>query len=170
MTALAPTLQAFLTERLMTQRGASPNTVASYRDTFRLLLRFAAERTGKPPSQLDFSDLDAALIAAFLEHLEVVRQTASAPATTASQRSTRCSPTRRSATLSMPPRSSVSWRSRSSCSTASSSPTSTTTRSTPCSALAISAPGPGDGTRRCSTSPSRPDRASQNLPRSSALT
>ena len=44
MTALAPTLQAFLTERLMTQRGASPNTVASYRDTFRLLLRFAAER------------------------------------------------------------------------------------------------------------------------------
>jgi site-specific recombinase XerD len=73
MTALAPTLEAFLTERLMAQRGASPNTIASYRDTFRLLLRFAAQRTGKQPFQLDFSDLDAALISAFLEHLEAVR-------------------------------------------------------------------------------------------------
>ncbi len=73
MTAMAPTLEAFLTERLMAQRGASPNTVASYRDTFRLLLRFAAERTGKRPCELDFSDLDAALIGAFLEHLEVAR-------------------------------------------------------------------------------------------------
>jgi integrase/recombinase XerD len=73
MTALAPTLEAFLTERLMTQRGSSPNTIASYRDTFRLLLRFAAQRTGKQPFHLDFSDLDAALISAFLEHLEVVR-------------------------------------------------------------------------------------------------
>lgn len=73
MTALAPTLQTFLTERLMAQRGASPNTVASYRDTFRLLLRFAAEQKGKRPSELDFSDLDAALIASFLQYLEVVR-------------------------------------------------------------------------------------------------
>jgi len=73
MTAIAATLEAFLTERLMAQRGASPNTVASYRDTFRLLLRFAAERTGKRPSALDFSDLDAALIGSFLEHLELVR-------------------------------------------------------------------------------------------------
>lgn len=73
MTALAPTLEAFLTDRLMTQRGSSPHTVASYRDTFRLLLRFASERKGKRPSELDFADLDAALIGAFLEHLEVVR-------------------------------------------------------------------------------------------------
>jgi integrase/recombinase XerD len=73
MTALAPTLEAFLTDRLMTQRGSSPHTVASYRDTFRLLLRFASERKGKRPSDLDFADLDAALIGAFLEHLEVVR-------------------------------------------------------------------------------------------------
>jgi integrase/recombinase XerD len=73
MTALAPTLEAFLTDRLMTQRGSSPHTVASYRDTFRLLLRFAAERKGKRPSELDFADLDAALVGAFLEHLEVVR-------------------------------------------------------------------------------------------------
>lgn len=55
MTALAPTLEAFLADRLLVQRGASPNTIASYRDTFCLLLRFAAERTGKRPSDLDLS-------------------------------------------------------------------------------------------------------------------
>ncbi len=70
MTALAPTLQAFFTDRLLAQRGASPNTVASYRDAFRLLLAFAAERVGRPPSALDFADLDAPLVGAFLEHLE----------------------------------------------------------------------------------------------------
>jgi len=70
VTALAPTLQAFFTERLFAQRGASPNTVAAYRDTFRLLLAFAAERLGRPPSALDIADVDAPLIGAFLEHLE----------------------------------------------------------------------------------------------------
>ena len=70
MTALAPLLQSFFSERLITQRRVSPHTVASYRDTFRLLLRFAAERTGKAPSQLDLVDLDAPLIGAFLNHLE----------------------------------------------------------------------------------------------------
>jgi integrase/recombinase XerD len=73
MSDLAPTLEAFLADRLMIQRGASPNTIASYRDTFRLLLRFAAERTGKRPSDLGFPDLDARFVGAFLEHLEVVR-------------------------------------------------------------------------------------------------
>src|ERR1700674_1064466 len=73
MTALAPTLETFLTERLMAQRGASPNTNASYRDTFPLLLSFAAQQTGKQPFQLHFSGLDAPLISAFLEHLEMVR-------------------------------------------------------------------------------------------------
>ena len=73
MSALAPTLEAFLADRLMIQRGASPHTIASYRDTFRLLLRFAAGQTAKRPSDLDFSDLDARLIGAFPEHLEVVR-------------------------------------------------------------------------------------------------
>ena len=67
MSALAPTLQAFFTERLLRQRNASPHTVAAYRDTMRLLLRFAHERTHKQPSELD---LDAALIAAFLDQLE----------------------------------------------------------------------------------------------------
>src|SRR3984957_5274545 len=73
MSALAPTLQAFFTDRLLVQRAASANTVSGYRDTFRLLLAFASERTGKQPSQLDFADLDAPLVGAFLEHLEVDR-------------------------------------------------------------------------------------------------
>jgi integrase/recombinase XerD len=70
MTLLAPTLQAFFTERLMTQRQASPHTISGYRDTMRLLLAFAGEQTGKPPSRLDVSDLDVRLISAFLDHLE----------------------------------------------------------------------------------------------------
>ncbi len=70
MTALAPSLQAYFVDRLIGQRSASPNTVAAYRDTFRLLLGFAARRTGTPPSQLDIAALDALLIAAFLEHLQ----------------------------------------------------------------------------------------------------
>ena len=52
MTALAPSLQAYFTERLIGQRAASPNTIAAYKLTFRLLLGFAAERTGtttQPP-------------------------------------------------------------------------------------------------------------------------
>jgi integrase/recombinase XerD len=73
MTQLAPTLQAFFTERLLTQRQVSPHTIAAYRDSMRLLLCFAQERTGKPPSRLDFSDLDAPLIGAFLQHLDCER-------------------------------------------------------------------------------------------------
>jgi integrase/recombinase XerD len=70
MTALAPVLQAFFTDRLIAQRNASPHTIAGYRDTFRLLLTFAAARTHKQPSALDFSDLDAPMIGAFLTYLE----------------------------------------------------------------------------------------------------
>jgi integrase/recombinase XerD len=73
MSKLAPTLQAFFTDRLMGQRQASPHTIAGYRDTFRLLLRFATERTRTPASDLDFADLDAPLIGAFLTHLETER-------------------------------------------------------------------------------------------------
>ena len=61
MTALAPTLQAFFTDRLADQRGASEHTIAAYRDTWRLLLGFASQRTGKNPSQVDIADLDAPL-------------------------------------------------------------------------------------------------------------
>jgi site-specific recombinase XerD len=70
MTTLAPVLQAFFTDRLIAQRGASPHTIAGYRTTFRLLIRFATTKTGKSPSALDIADLDAPLITAFLDHLE----------------------------------------------------------------------------------------------------
>lgn len=73
MTALAPILQAFFTDRLMTQRGASPHTIASYRDTFTLLLGFIHQQTGKLPAQLDLADLDATMIGAFLQQLETSR-------------------------------------------------------------------------------------------------
>ena len=70
MTALAPTLQAFFTDRLARQRHASGQTVAAYRDAWRLLLSFAADRTGKQPAKLDIADLDAPFIGDFLDHLE----------------------------------------------------------------------------------------------------
>ena len=79
MSALAPALEAYFTERLIGQRSASPNTIAAYRDTFRLLLRFASERTGRLPGELDIAQLDAPLVAAFLEHLE--RDRGNSPAT-----------------------------------------------------------------------------------------
>jgi integrase/recombinase XerD len=63
-------MQAYFTDRLVSQRAASPNTIAAYCGTFRLLLQFAAKRTGKPPSALDVGQLDAPLVAAFLNHLE----------------------------------------------------------------------------------------------------
>jgi integrase/recombinase XerD len=69
VTALAPVLQGFFTQRLIAQLQASGHTVAAYRDTFRLLLAFAHDRTGKAPCDLRLDDLDAALIGAFLEHL-----------------------------------------------------------------------------------------------------
>ena len=74
MTALAPTLQAFFTERLIRQRQASTHTLAAYRDTLRLLLVFASARRGVEPSKLDIGDLDAPLIGAFLDHLEKQRK------------------------------------------------------------------------------------------------
>jgi len=70
VTTLAPTLQAFFIDRLVGQRAASPNTIAAYRTSLLLLVRFASEQTGKKPNQLDIADLDAPLVAAFLEHIE----------------------------------------------------------------------------------------------------
>jgi integrase/recombinase XerD len=70
VSTLAPILESFFTERLHRQLHASPHTVRAYRDTFRLLLRYAHEQTGKQPSQLDLADLDAALISRFLDHLQ----------------------------------------------------------------------------------------------------
>jgi len=66
-------LQAFFTQRLITQRQASPHTVRAYRDTFRLLLRFAATRLRREPSRLLLGDIDVALVSDFLVHLEEER-------------------------------------------------------------------------------------------------
>jgi site-specific recombinase XerD len=73
MTSLAPTLQAFFTDRLVRQRQVSGHTVAAYRDSLKLLLVFVARKTGKTPSELDIADLDAPLIGAFLHHLRLER-------------------------------------------------------------------------------------------------
>jgi integrase/recombinase XerD len=69
-------LQSFFTKRLIAQRRASPHTIACYRDTFRLLLRFAHSRTGKAASTITLEDLDATLIGAFLDDLETDRNNA----------------------------------------------------------------------------------------------
>jgi site-specific recombinase XerD len=73
VSTLAPTLQAFFTDRLIAQRQASGHTIAAYRDTWKLVLAFASGRLRKPPSRLQVTDLDAPLIGAFLDHLENAR-------------------------------------------------------------------------------------------------
>jgi integrase/recombinase XerD len=74
VTALAGLLETFFTDRLLRQRGASPNTVAAYRDTFRLLLCFAQEHLGTSPSALLLDEIDAPLVGAFLDYLEKSRK------------------------------------------------------------------------------------------------
>lgn len=68
-------LEAFFTERLLQQKQVSPHTVASYRDTFCLLLRYAQKRLHKVPAKLALAELDASLIVAFLDHLQQERGT-----------------------------------------------------------------------------------------------
>ena len=68
--SLAPLLEHFFTQRLMQQRRASPHTISSYRDTFRQFLTFAQQRLHQPPSRLNFEQIDAPLIVAFLDELE----------------------------------------------------------------------------------------------------
>jgi hypothetical protein len=102
MSPIAPTLQAFFTDRLTKQLHASPRTIASYRDSLRLLLCFANERTGIAPAALDWDDLDEPLIGAFLEHLEIDRRNSARPATCGSPRSAPCSATPRCATPNTP--------------------------------------------------------------------
>ena len=69
-TAFPMLLEGFFTDRLVQQKHASAHTLASYRDTFCLLLRFAEQRLNKAPSRLALADLDASLIGAFLDHVE----------------------------------------------------------------------------------------------------
>ena len=151
MTALAPALQAYFTERLIGQRAASPNTIAAYRDHVP-----AAAGASPPtapathPAGWTSPTWTPPLIAAFLDHLEHDRGNSAAPATTGSPRSTRCSATSRCTTpstprsiqrvLAIPPkrteRNLVTYL--------------TDPRSTRCSPPATRAPGPGDATTPCS--------------------
>jgi integrase/recombinase XerD len=73
MSALATSLQAWFTDRLIRERNASPHTIASYRDTIRLLLTYASQKLGVEPSRLELGQLDAPLVGAFLDHLETDR-------------------------------------------------------------------------------------------------
>ncbi len=70
---LALLIEGFFTKRLMAQRRASPHTIASYRDTFRLLLGFAEKRLGRAPSKLALEELNAPFVASFLDELESKR-------------------------------------------------------------------------------------------------
>jgi len=73
MSPIAPTLQSFFIDRLAKQRRVSPRTIASYRDSLKLLFVFVQETTGKKPSALSWEDLDTETIVAFLDHLETER-------------------------------------------------------------------------------------------------
>jgi len=71
--ALPALIQRFFTDRLCIQLEASRHTVAGYRDTFRLLLRYASAQLGKPPVKLTVEDIDADLVADFLVHTKTAR-------------------------------------------------------------------------------------------------
>lgn len=72
-TDLGTLVEAFFCKRLISQRRASPHTIASYRDTFRLLLVFAQKRLSRPPSQLELKDISSSIVSDFLDHLEATR-------------------------------------------------------------------------------------------------
>ena len=71
--SFATLLEKFFTQRLMQQRQASAHTIASYRDSFRLLLEFTQQRLRKAPSALSLEDVDAPLVMAFLDEQERIR-------------------------------------------------------------------------------------------------
>jgi site-specific recombinase XerD len=73
MSAIAPTLQSFFTDRLLRQRQVSPRTIAAYRDSLRLLLNWVHDTKRIQPHRLDWSDLDVGTVTAFLDHLEEQR-------------------------------------------------------------------------------------------------
>ena len=73
MTPMAPHITAFLQDHLVSQRGASPHTCATYAESFCLLFEFASQRLKVAPSALLLEQIDAPLVAAFLEYLEAAR-------------------------------------------------------------------------------------------------
>ena len=170
MTSLAPTLQAYFTTRLTSQYGASPHTLAAYRDTWRLLLGYAAQTTATAPVDLDLSQLDADLINGFLTALETQRGNGIAT------RNARLAAVHSFFTyashlhpehlatigrvLAIPPkrrpRNEISYL--------------TDTEVTALLAAPDQATGPADATTPCSNSPSPPGYASPNSPHSRSAT
>lgn len=73
MSDLAPILQGFFRIKLMQHKDASPHTIASYRDTWRLLLHYAQQATGTPPEKMRLAQLDHDLVTGFLHHLDTDR-------------------------------------------------------------------------------------------------
>jgi site-specific recombinase XerD len=149
MTPIAPALQAFFIERMITQRDSSPPTIAAYRDTFRLLLTFASQRTGKQPCQLDIDDLDAHLISAFLNHLQQDR--GNSPRTR-NARLAAIHSLYKYAALRHPEHLATigrGWQSRSNATNDSVSPTSSSTRSRRCSPRPTAQPGSVAATTPC---------------------
>jgi integrase/recombinase XerD len=163
MTSLAPTLQAFFTDRLA-QRQASPHTIAAYRDTLRLLVVFAAERAGTEPCELDIADLDAPMIGAFLDHLQQQRRNS---ARTRNARLAAIHSMFRFAALRHPEHAADIQRvlaippKRAAARSSATSPSPRSPRSSP---RRTAQPGPAGATTRCSRSPSRPGCAPPNSP------
>jgi hypothetical protein len=136
-------MQRFFTERMIKQRQASPATIRSYRTTFRLLLTFAQDRTGKAPATLDWADLDAAVIS------KPTGTTVHAAATPDSPHCGRCSATPLFATPSTPRSSPRSWRFPRNVTTRPTYHSSNPTRSRPCSPLPTRTGGRADATVPC---------------------
>ena len=78
MSDLAPILQGFFRIKLMQHKNASPSTIASYRDAWRLLLAYAQQATGTAPARMQLGQLDGALIDGFLHHLQTERHNSAA--------------------------------------------------------------------------------------------
>ncbi len=153
MTSLAPTLQAFFTTRLSSQYGASPHTVAAYRDTWRLLLNYAAQTTETKPVDLELCQINADLINGFLPAWRQSGATASAPATPDWLQCIPSSPMPHASTPNTWTRSAASWRSHQDASPGRKSATSPTKRSRRYWQHQIDPPRPDDVTMRCSKSP-----------------
>jgi site-specific recombinase XerC len=103
VTALAPALQAFFTDRLIAQRQVSSHTIAAYRDTFRLLLAFAQARTGTAPATCTWTTSTPTSSEPSWSTCATAGTTARAPATRGWPRSTHCSATLPCATPSTQP-------------------------------------------------------------------
>jgi len=73
MTLLAPSLQSYFTDYAHAQRDLSPNTIATYRDTWRLLIKYATATRGIPADKIDLALIDANLVTGFLDHLQSTR-------------------------------------------------------------------------------------------------